>query len=139
MKVYIGNRQLKDESFKIINDPEMLQYIAEDSECTAIVLDNTLTKINLEEVNNIINLCIKKLRIKGKFIINDIDFELLNYIYSRNPDLKELNGMLQAIGGFKSLLSYELIKNILDNYKNMALSSISLNNMEFKLEYSREN
>jgi predicted SAM-dependent methyltransferase len=138
MKVYIGNRQLKDESFKVINDPEMLQYIAEDSECNVIVLDNTLSKINLDEVNNIINLCIKKLRIKGKFVINDIDFELLNYIYSRNPDLKELNAMLQAVGGFKSLLSYELIKEILDNYKNMMLSGISLNNMEFKLEYSRE-
>jgi hypothetical protein len=139
MKVYIGNRQLKDDSFKIINDPEMLEYVAEDSECTVIVLDNTLSKINLNEVSKILNLCIKKLRIKGKFIINDIDFELLNYIYSKNPNLKDLNVMIQSIGGFKSFLSYELIKELLDNYNNIVLSGVSLQNMEFKLEYSREN
>ena len=139
MKIYIGNRQLKDDSFKIINDPEMIQYIAEDSECTVIVLDNSLSKLSLDDSVKIIDLCVKKLRIKGKFVINDIDFDLLNYIYSRNPDLKEINGMIQAIGGFKSFLSHELIKNILDKYTNMKLSGIVLNNMEFKLEYSREN
>lgn len=138
MKVYIGNRQLKDESFKTINDAEMLRYIAEDSECTVIILDNTLSKINLDEVSKIINLCIQKLRIKGKFIINDIDFELLHYIYAKNPNIKDLNLMLQSVGGFKSFLSYELIKELLDNYNNIVLSGVSLQNMEFKLEYSRE-
>jgi predicted SAM-dependent methyltransferase len=138
MKIYIGNRQLKDESFKIINDPEMIQYIAEDSECTVIILDNSLSKLTLDDSVKIIDLCIKKLRIKGKLVINDIDFDLLNYIYSRNPDLKEINGMIQAIGGFKSFISNELIQGFVDRYNNMRLLGIALNNMEFKLEYSRE-
>jgi hypothetical protein len=46
--------------------------------------------------------------------------------------------MVQAIGGFKSFLSHELIKGFIDKYNNMRLSGIVLNNMEFKLEYSRE-
>jgi hypothetical protein len=94
--------------------------------------------LTLDDSVKIIDLCIRKLRIKGKLVINDIDFDLLNYIYSRNPDLKEINGMVQAIGGFKSFLSHELIKGFIDKYNNMRLSGIVLNNMEFKLEYSRE-
>ena len=47
MKVYIGNRKFNDESFKVITEPEILSYIAEDSECTTIVFDNVLNKLKV--------------------------------------------------------------------------------------------
>lgn len=43
MKVYIGNRNINDGSYKNISEPQIMNYVAEDSECTVIVLDGVLT------------------------------------------------------------------------------------------------
>jgi hypothetical protein len=139
MKVYVGNRNFNDESFKIITEPEILSYIAEDSECTTIVLDNTLTKLKFNDVVSTINMAVSKLRTNGILIINDIDFDLLTYLYTRNPNLQELNTLVSGINGFKSFLSSELVKDIMKNFPNLNLGGATLNNLEFKLEYIRDN
>lgn len=139
MKVYIGNRKLNDESFKVITEPEILNYVAEDSECTTIILDNALSKLKIDDVINTINTTVKKLRINGLLVINDIDFDLLTYLYTRNPNLQELNTLVGGINGFKSFLSSELIKDFMNNFPNLKLGGGSLSNIEFKLEYIREN
>jgi hypothetical protein len=139
MKVYVGNRNFNDESFKIITEPEILSYIAEDSECTTIVLDNTLTKLKFNDVVSTINMAVSKLRTNGILIINDIDFDLLTYLYTRNPNLQELNALVSGINGFKSFLSSELVKDIMKNFPNLNLGGATLNNLEFKLEYIRDN
>jgi hypothetical protein len=139
MKVYVGNRNFNDESFKIITEPEILSYIAEDSECTTIVLDNTLTKLKFNDVISTINMAVSKLRTNGILIINDIDFDLLTYLYTRNPNLQELNALVSGINGFKSFLSSELVKDIMKNFPNLNLGGATLNNLEFKLEYIRDN
>jgi len=139
MKVYVGNRNFNDESFKMITEPEILSYIAEDSECTTIVLDNTLTKLKFNDVVSTINMAVSKLRTNGILIINDIDFDLLTYLYTRNPNLQELNTLVSGINGFKSFLSSELVKDIMKNFPNLNLGGATLNNLEFKLEYIRDN
>jgi hypothetical protein len=139
MKVYIGNRTFNDESFKIITEPEILSYVAEDSECTTIIFDNVLTKLKFEDVISTLNMAITKLRLNGLLIINDVDFDLLNYLYTRSPDLKSLNDLVSGINGFKSFLSSELIKDAMNNFPNMKLGGASLSNLEFKLEYIRDN
>jgi hypothetical protein len=139
MKVYVGNRTFNDESFKMITEPEILSYIAEDSECTTIVLDNTLTKLKFNDVISTVNMAVNKLRTNGILIINDIDFDLLTYLYTRNPNLQELNNLVSGINGFKSFLSSELIKDMMKNFPNLSLGGATLNNLEFKLEYIRDN
>ena len=139
MKVYIGNRKFNDESFKVITEPEILSYVAEDSECTTIIFDNVLTKLKIDDVVNVINVAVKKLRTNGLLIINDIDFDLLTYLYTRNPNLQELNALVSGINGFKSFLSSDLVKNFISTFPNLKLGGASLSNLEFKLEYIREN
>lgn len=138
MKVYIGNRNFNDDSFKIITEPEILNYVAEDSECTTIILDNVLSKLKLNDAVNVISTAINKLRMNGILIINDVDFDLLTYLYTRNPNLQELNNLVSGINGFKSFLSSDLIKGIMSNFSNLSLAGSVLNNLEFKLEYLRE-
>lgn len=139
MKVYIGNRNFNDESFKVITEPEILSYIAEDSECNTIIIDNSLSKLKLADAVNAISVAVAKLRTNGVLIINDIDFDLLTYLYSRNPNLQELNNLVSGINGFKSFLSNDLIKQIMSNFPNLSLKGSLLNNLEFRLEYIREN
>jgi hypothetical protein len=139
MKVYIGNRKFNDESFKVITEPEILSYVAEDSECTTIVFDNVLTKLKVEDVVSVVNTAVKKLRINGLLVINDIDFDLLTYLYTRNPNLQELNALVSGINGFKSFLSSDLVKDFMNSFPSLKLGGASLSNLEFKLEYIREN
>lgn len=137
MKIYIGNREIADESYKKTNDPEALNYMADDSECMAIALDNVLSKTDLDKIAKIISLAAKKLRIGGKLIINDVDFDLLNFVYSKNPNPMDLNKLVDSIGGLRSILTYQLMISMIQSQTSLVLDSIKLNNVEFKLEYNK--
>ena len=137
MKIYIGNREIADESYKKISDPEALSYMADDSECMAIALDNVLSKIDLDKIANIISLAAKKLRTGGKLIINDVDFDLLHFVYSKNPNPMDLNKLVDSVGGLRSILTYQLMISMIQSQTSLVLDSIKLNNVEFKLEYSK--
>jgi hypothetical protein len=138
MKVYIGNKLIEDQSFKSITDIDMLKYIADDGECTAIVIDGNLRKMTLGEVNQAVALAVQKLRIDGDLIISDIDFDLLSYVYKRNPNILDLNNMAANAGGFKSFLTHDLVSQMISNYKNLNLNSVELSNIEFKLGYTKK-
>jgi hypothetical protein len=138
MKIYIGTRQINDASYKTITEPQILNYLADDSECTVIAVDNTLRQYSLDNATQIIDLAIKKLRIGGLLIINDIDFDLLNFVYQNNPDIIAVNQMVESSGGFKMFLTTDLVKRILSNYNTLSLSSAKINGLEFTLEYKRE-
>ena len=77
MKVYIGNRVIENQDFKSLTDVDMLKYIADDSECTSIVLDGVLKGLSLSQIAPTIDLVVSKLRSGGELIINDLDFDLI--------------------------------------------------------------
>lgn len=57
MKIYIGSKNIEDDSYQSITDVQVLNYIADDSECTTIILDGVLTKQDLNQAVNVLNLC----------------------------------------------------------------------------------
>lgn len=137
MKLYVGTREIVDESYKKISDPDMLNYIADDSECTTIVLDNVCSKLDMDSVVKNLVTASKKLRIGGKLILSDIDFDLINYVYSKNPNPMDLNKLINSIGGIRSILTYQLLVSIIESQTPLTLDSVKLSNIEFKLEYTR--
>jgi len=137
MKIYVGTREITDESYKKISDPDALSYISDDSECMAIVLDNALSKLDMHAISNTLRLAIQKLRIGGKLIINDIDFDLVHFVYSKNPNPADLNKLVDSVGGLRSIITYEIVMSILQSNSQLLLNSIKLNNIEFNLEYSK--
>lgn len=139
MKIYIGNAQINDESYKAITEPTVLNYLAEDSECNVIVLHKVLTKNNLNEILNILNLCYKKLRIGGTLKIIDIDFDLLCYVYRKNGNLIELNNAIFE-GEMRSFITRELLIGLIQNYhSDLGQPSLSkIQNIEFDLEFVRK-
>lgn len=137
MKVYIGTREIEDKSFKCLKDITLLQTIADDSECTNIILDGVLRKYTLSEIVNILNLAISKLRLNGELIISDLDFDLVIFAHKKLANLPELNKMVESIGGFKSFLTYELIGDMVKTNPRISLTSVDINNIEFKLAFKR--
>ena len=111
--------------------------MADDSECIAIVLDNVLSKLDMNAIVNTLRLAAQKLRIGGKLIINDIDFDLLHFVYSKSPNPADLNKLVDSIGGLRSIITYEIIMSILQSNPQLLLNSVKLNNIEFNLEYSK--
>jgi hypothetical protein len=137
MKVYLGNRSIKDESFKVLSQVEMLEYVADDSECTSIILDGLLRQYSINKIPNILSLIVKKLRPEGSLIISDIDFDLLVFAYRKTGNLLELNQMAEQAKGFKSFITNELVKDFLNQFQYIQLKSVVLSNIEFKLEYTK--
>lgn len=137
MKIYIGNRSVDDQTYKNLTEVEMLKYIADDSECTSIILDGVLKTLTISEIPSVINLVISKMRSNGHLIISDIDFDLLVFAHKKLNNLQELNKMVENFGGFKSFNTYETIVDLMKTYQNFALQSADINNLEFRLTYKK--
>lgn len=137
MKIYVGSRVIDDSSYKTVNEPQIINYIAEDSECTVIVLDGILRKQTIDQAVQTIALANKKLRIGGILKIVDIDFDLLVYAYGRSKNLVDLNRAIFAPSEVRSFLSVDLIKEIIQQYPKLQLQALNIQNIEFDLEFKR--
>jgi|688.fasta_scaffold283769_3 hypothetical protein len=137
MKIYIGSRAVDNGSYKNISEPQIMNYIAEDSECTAIVLDGVLRKLPIDQVAQTIALAYKKLRIGGILKIVDIDFDLLVYVYGKSKNLASLNQAIFAPSEIRSFLSVDLLKEITQQYPKLSLQSMNIQNIEFDAEFKR--
>jgi hypothetical protein len=138
MKIYVGNREIQEQDFKKTADIKVLDFLADDSECTNIVFDNILSKYPISELGPNIQLAIKKLRIGGLLLINDIDFDILSYLYRKSPNIVELNNSMANFGGFKSFLTNDLISDIMKNYPELKIIANNFNGIEFRLEFTRQ-
>jgi hypothetical protein len=137
MKIYIGSRAVDNGSYKNISEPQIMNYIAEDSECAAIVLDGVLRKLPIDQVAQTIALAYKKLRIGGILKIVDIDFDLLVYVYGKSKNLASLNQAIFAPSEIRSFLSVDLLKEITQQYPKLSLQSMNIQNIEFDAEFKR--
>lgn len=137
MKIYIGNRNINDSSYKTINEPQIMNYIAEDSECTVIVLDGVLRKLPIEKVAQTIALANQKLRIGGILKIVDIDFDMLVYVYGKSKNLVDLNNAIFAPSEIRSFLSVDLVKEIIQQHPKLQLQALNIQNIEFDMEFKR--
>lgn len=137
MKLYIGNRTINDESFKSVKDLEVVNYMAEDGECDVVILDQSLTRYDMNYLESVISQVKAKVKLGGTLIINDIDFDLLSYYYSKNNNIKDINSLAIQIGGFKSFITMELIKSILSQFSDVTVLQMEYNNLEFKIVVQR--
>lgn len=137
MKIYVGNRVINDSSYKSVNEPQIINYIADDSECNVIVLDGVLRKLGIDQVLQTIDLANKKLRIGGVLKIVDIDFDLLVYVYGKSKNLADLNRAIFAPSEVRSFLSIDLVKEIIQQYPKLQLQAMNIKNIEFDVEFKR--
>lgn len=139
MKVYVGNRRIEDESYQQIPDPSILQHVADDAECTTIILDGVLRRYNLPQVADVLRLCQKKLRLGGILKIIEVDFDLLVYVYGKLGNIVDLNNAFMT-SEVRSLLTFDLLLEIMKtNAPDVANVNFSrIQNIEFDVEFVRK-
>lgn len=137
MKIYIGNKKIEDQSYQALSDVQVLNYVADDSECLSIVLDDALSKQSLNEVVETLKLCMLKLRINGTLQIIDTDFDILTYLYDRSGKIKDLNAAIFQSGSIGSFLTLDLMKEICSGL-GLIIKSVAINNFKFVLECTRQ-
>lgn len=142
MKIYIGQRQINtEENFKVIPSPEVLEYLVEDAECETIILDTCLSKYPIGQSVEFLKLALRKLRINGEIIINDIDFDLFCYLYSiKQNDITAINKLLTEIGPMGSVLTGESLQGAITELAgdSLEITSKLFSNIEFRLSYRRK-
>lgn len=138
MKVYIGNKQLDQNVYKIITEYKILSYIADDSECTEIIFDGVLRSLTISEIEQAIDLAVKKLRMSGSIKIVDVDFDLMISAYKKIGDIVALNNSLFKDSEIRSFISNELVLNILQKYPQIEPFRIEIKNIEFIMEFKKK-
>lgn len=133
MKVYIGNQEVDKDVFKSINTVELIQYIADDSECTEIILDNALRVVNTQNLSAAATLIKSKMRTGCRLLVNDLDFDLLCFFYQKNNDLNETNKILIPSN---TLLNIDLVMALFQSV-GLELISKNINGLNFILEFRR--
>ena len=133
MKVYIGRQEINDQSFKVIKQIELLDMICDDSECTELIIDNILRQYPLGNLDQLLQLIVRKIRLNGKIVITDVDFELLAFYYSTSADLLQLNNYIHPCS---SLLTMDYIINLFTTY-GLELRVKNYNSLNFILEFWR--
>ena len=78
-------------------------------------------------------LIVRKIRLNGKIVITDVDFELLAFYYSTSADLLQLNNYIHPCS---SLLTMDYIINLFTTY-GLELRVKNYNSLNFILEFWR--
>ena len=134
-KIYIGYKDFTDPDFKVINNIEMLKYIAADAECNIIILDGFLRCFRFSEVPQVIAFCVQKIRMGGVLKIIDIDFDLLSYTYLKINDIGKLQNIFER--PISSFLNVDTTKQIVEGSGKMVHSGAVIKGIEFDMEFTR--
>lgn len=139
MKIYVGSRRIEDQSYQQVPEPELIEHVADDAECTMIILDGVLRKYTLTQVAAIVRLCQKKLRLGGTLKVIEVDFDLLVYVYGKLGNIVELNNAFMT-SEVRSLLTFELLLEVVKaNAPDVANVNFSrTHNIEFDVEFIRK-
>jgi hypothetical protein len=133
MKIYIGNQEIDESVFKKIKNVELISYIADDSECTEIVIDNALRTVSMNDLNNRAALIRSKMRLGSKLVVNDIDFDLLSFHQYKNTDIVQAN---QFLFPCSSVLNMDLVISLFQSV-GLEVVSKTFNGLNFVLEFRR--
>jgi hypothetical protein len=138
MKVYIGNKQLDQDVYKVITEYNILNYLADDSECTEIIFDGVFRTLPILEIEQAIDLAVRKLRMSGSIKIVDVDFDLMISAYKKIGDLTSLNNSLFKESGIRSFVNNEMILNMLQKYSQIVPFKLDIKNIEFIMEFKKK-
>jgi predicted SAM-dependent methyltransferase len=118
MKTVIFKSDDYDDGYDCVHvkDISVAHLLVEDAEADLILVEHFLSQYKYEEVKNVLNLILSKLRIGGKIIISFIDGELAAYNLTKGfITLEEFNScvLYQPI---HSILSMTIVLDILKEF-----------------------
>ena len=121
----------------VINDISLLDMMIEDSECNNIVVDSFLSNFTIEEIPEVLQRILYKLRINGTIIVTDVEIEVMaNSLLLSDIDLYDFIRVIFSNEKTKSLLTIELVKSYFNDFK-IEISKAYIENNFFVVEGKR--
>ena len=120
MLVHLTNDDtIMRDGFKQFSDIGSFSRSVEDSESTELVCDFFLSAFEYKDVEKVISLVLRKIRMGGKLVIEDFDFPMLFRVMKDLDELAVLNKVVSSKTKFvKSFLGLnEVQKHIPDNFE----------------------
>ena len=135
MLVYLSQFSSPDENYRQFQNLPSFHRGVLDSEATSIVCDNFLRTFKYQEIPELIQLIIKKLRINGELVIRDIDVDLVSrHVLNQSTNLSMINEICK--GNSKSFLICEAVEELLSGLEVTA-KQYDENTMTFVIKARR--
>jgi hypothetical protein len=111
MKVYFSKNEPEMNGYVHISNSKMLDLLVEDSQVTEIIIDDTLSSVEFNELPNLFSLLCSKLRIGGSLVVYYTDFSLICPQYE-NGDLsiEEIN---ELFAGKSCILNEDVVSSLI--------------------------
>lgn len=108
MKVYLGPPNEAYEHYLQPESLDVLKLMVDDAECTEIVIDGFLSLVPHKDTGILIAELCKKVRLGGKLIVNFVDYDTVNLLYSRNLiDVERINKLLTPTANIVTMTDIE--------------------------------
>lgn len=141
MLVYLtaANHSKNMEGYETFFDALTFSKSVKDNEAISIICENFLCSFSFEDLEKVIDLIVKKMRLNCKLTINEKDIQLISrQIYRESADLELLNkAIFNKKTIFKSLISESLIESLLKKH-NLSIISKGLDQISFTLVLERK-
>jgi hypothetical protein len=141
LKIYLSNEineNYEAMGYLRVDNINSIDYIAEDSECTSIIIDTFLNKFAIVNVPEVLFKVVSKLRINSEITIIDNDIDLIANNYTRGIiSFMELNEHYFKENFIRSFIRLEDIEDMLSQ-SGLVIKSKQLRNNTFTIIYKRE-
>lgn len=111
MKVYLSNKKCIDQSFKHCSNLASLDAIALDSEITKLVIDEFLSSFSFAELQEAMQIMLKKCRLGCEVVITELDSNILFRLYTRGEIQIDYFNQVFFQGVKKCILNTEVIES----------------------------
>jgi hypothetical protein len=118
MRIYLSQKESTDSSLISISNISTFNDSVLDAEAKLIIADSFLSSFTINEVKQVINLIVKKMRIGSELIIIEQDLDLLSMKYFRDEiSLDYFNTLLfqSPSRSIKNILTGEFIREVISS------------------------
>ena len=140
MRIYLSKSEPSDTSYTWINDLNTLDLLVEEAEATNIVVDNILSEFTFEEIGDIVQKIMAKMRINSTVTFYQLDFDLLSHHYNKGLiGIHDVNTFLFADGPKSSVFNMVDICNLISNHLTIESKDFSHDNFQCVIIARRPN
>jgi|TARA_R100000479_G_scaffold35885_1_gene15898 hypothetical protein len=130
MKIFLSPNEPLDKNLTWINNIGILDKRVLDSEATNITCENFLCNFDELQMQKVLEIIFKKIRMKGRLFIKDFDlYSASKAVYKNNLGIEYVNSLMS--GSVRSFLSIEKIEQCLPQGYRVTQKQIKENDLSF--------
>ena len=127
MRLIISDTQPIDDDWTYVQDISLLDIFVENCEAKEIVVDFFLGNFWFHQLEEVIDVICRKLRLGGTITINDMDFDFLVNKMESEP-IQNINNIVFAERAIKSFYTVEYITSLLEKHVKIIKAFFDDNN-----------